>query len=79
MLRWSVQRLRASVSLFALLIFLRVSYVCVMAPFAPQAYTWTNAGFIGLCLLMQAFAAWLPNRRAAASGTARIASPPSTQ
>lgn len=77
MLRWSVQRLRASVSLFAVLIFLRVSYVCVMAPFAPQAYTWTNAGFIGLCLLMQAFAAWLPNRRAAAS--ARIASPPSTQ
>ncbi len=77
MLRWSVRRLRASVSLFAVLIFLRVSYVCVMAPFAPQAYTWTNAGFIGLCLLMQAFAAWLPNRRAAAS--ARIASPSSTQ
>lgn len=77
MLRWSVRRLRASVSLFAVLIFLRVAYVCVMAPFAPQAYTWTNAGFIGLCLLMQAFAAWLPNRRAAAS--ARIASPSSTQ
>lgn len=77
MLRWSVRRLRASVSLFAVLIFLRVSYVCVMAPFAPQAYTWTNAGFIGLCLLMQAFAAWLPNRRAAAS--ARVASPSSTQ
>jgi len=71
MLRWSVRRLRASVSLFAVLIFLRVSYVCVMAPFAPQAYTWTNAGFIGLCLLMQLFAAWLPSRRAAAP----IASP----
>ncbi|MGS0998061.1 hypothetical protein [Rhodanobacter sp. UC4451_H18] len=80
MLRWSVQRLRASVSLFAVLIFLRISYVCVMAPFAPQAYTWTNAGFIGLCLLMQAFAAWLPNRRAAASASAaRITAPPSTQ
>ncbi|MEO8746262.1 MAG: hypothetical protein ABI379_01170 [Rhodanobacter sp.] len=63
MLLWSVQRLRPTVPLFSLLIFLRVSYVCVMAPFAPQAYTWTNAGFIGLCLLMQVFAAWLPNRR----------------
>jgi hypothetical protein len=80
MLRWSVQRLRASVSLFAVLIFLRVSYVCVMAPFAPQAYTWTNAGFIGLCLLMQVFAAWLPNRRSAppvSATAARIASPSS--
>jgi hypothetical protein len=75
-----VQRLRASVSLFAVLIFLRVSYVCVMAPFAPQAYTWTNAGFIGLCLLMQVFAAWLPNRRSAppvSATAARIASPSS--
>jgi hypothetical protein len=80
MLRWSVQRLRASVSLFAVLIFLRVSYVCVMAPFAPQAYTWTNAGFIGLCLLMQVFAAWLPNRRATipvSATAARIVSPSS--
>lgn len=63
MLLWSVQRLRPTVPLFSLLIFLRVSYVCVMAPFAPQAYTWTNAGFIGLCLVLQVFAAWLPNRR----------------
>jgi hypothetical protein len=63
MLLWSVQRLRPTVPLFSLLIFLRVSYVCVMSPFAPQAYTWTNAGFIGLCLLMQVFATWLPNRR----------------
>jgi len=36
-----------------------------MAPFAPQAYTWTNLGFIVLCLAMQLFAAWLPNRHAA--------------
>ncbi|CAM0999802.1 Oligosaccharide repeat unit polymerase [Rhodanobacter sp. Root179] len=63
MLLWSVQRLRPTVPLFSLLVFLRVSYVCVMAPFAPQAYTWTNAGFIGLCLVLQVFAAWLPNRR----------------
>ncbi len=38
MLLWSVQRLRPTVPLFSLLIFLRVSYVCVMSPFAPQAY-----------------------------------------
>jgi hypothetical protein len=63
MLLWSVRRLRPTVPLFALLIFLRMSYVCVMAPFAPQAFTWTNFGFIGLCLVMQAFAALLPNRR----------------
>lgn len=63
LLRWSVRRLRPIVPLFSLLIFLRVSYVCVMSPFAPQAFTWTNAGFIGLCLFMQVLVAWLPNRR----------------
>lgn len=63
MLLWSVQRLRPTVPLFSLLIFLRISYVCVMSPFAPQAFTWTNFGFIGLCLFMQVFAACLPNRR----------------
>jgi hypothetical protein len=62
LLLWSVRRLRASVSLFSLLIFLRVAYVCVMSPFAPQAFIWTNAAFIVLCLLMQLFAALLPNR-----------------
>lgn len=61
LMRWSVRRLQPSASLFPLLIFLRVSYVCVMAPFAPQAFTWTNAGFIGVCLVLQVFAAWLPN------------------
>jgi hypothetical protein len=66
MLLWSVQRLRPTVPLFPLLIFLRMSYVCVMSPFAPQAFTWTNAGFIGLCLVMQVLAAWLPSRRAQA-------------
>jgi hypothetical protein len=63
LLRWSVRRLRPAVPLFSFLIFLRVSYVCVMSPFAPQAFTWTNAGFIGLCLVMQVLVAWLPNRR----------------
>lgn len=63
LLLWSVRRLRPTVPLFSFLIFLRVSYVCVMSPFAPQAFTWTNVGFIGLCLFMQVFASWLPNRR----------------
>lgn len=63
LLIWSVRRLRASVSLFSLLIFLRVAYVCVMSPFAPQAFIWTNAAFIVVCLLMQLFAALLPSRR----------------
>jgi hypothetical protein len=64
MVAWSVRRLHPGMSLFSLLIFLRVSYACAMAPFAPQAYTWTSAGFIALCLAMQLFAAWLPNRNA---------------
>lgn len=63
LLLWSVRRLRPTVPLFSFLIFLRVSYVCVMSPFAPQAFTWTNVGFVGLCLFMQVVAAWLPNRR----------------
>jgi hypothetical protein len=62
LLLWSVRRLRSTIALFPLLIFLRVAYVCVMAPFAPQAFTWTNLGFIGLCLVMQSFAACLPVR-----------------
>ena len=62
MLVWSARRLRASTSLFSLLIFLRMAYVAAMAPFAPQAYTFMSAGFIALCLLMQLFAAWLPQR-----------------
>ncbi len=74
LLLWSVRRLRRGISLFSLLIFLRITYVCVMAPFAPQAFTWTNAGFIGLCLAMQVLAAWLPNRQAQTpSSTAQAA------
>jgi hypothetical protein len=62
LLAWSVRRLHPAVPLFALLIFLRIAYCCVMSPFAPQAYTWTNAGFIGVCLVLQLLAAWLPSR-----------------
>lgn len=64
LLSWSIRRLKAPVSLFGWLIFLRVAYVCVMSPFAPQAFIWTNFAFIGLCLAMQALSALLPNRRA---------------
>lgn len=61
-LRWSVRRLGRGLSLFGLLIFLRMAYVCVMSPFAPQAFIWSNVDFIVLCLLMQLVAAWLPDR-----------------
>jgi hypothetical protein len=61
-LQWSVRRLWPNVSLFGLLVFLRMAYVCLMAPFAPQAFIWTNVDFIALCLLLQLFAAWLPVR-----------------
>jgi len=66
-LRWSVSRLYPQVSLFGLLIFLRMSYVCLMSPFAPQAFTWTNAGFIAVCLLLQALVVLLPSRREASA------------
>ena len=80
LLLWSVRRLRPAVPLFPLLIFLRMSYVCVMAPFAPQAFTWTNAGFIGVCLVLQVFAAWFPSRTTSSSvpvATGRATSQPS--
>jgi len=64
LLAWSVRLLHPKVPLFALLIFLRLSYVCVMAPFAPQAFIWMNFGFIVLCLVMQMLAALLPDRLA---------------
>lgn len=64
LLAWSVRRLQASVALFPLLIFLRVAYVCLMSPFAPQAYTFTNGGFIAICLVLQVVAVWLPSRNA---------------
>jgi len=69
LLLWSVRRVQPMAPLFGLLIFLRVSYTCVMAPFAPQAFTWTNAGFIALCLALQLVAALLPDGRRAKTGT----------
>ncbi|MCC4609425.1 hypothetical protein LL967_16275 [Xanthomonas campestris pv. zinniae] len=61
---WSVRRLNRSLSIFHVLIFLRVAYACVMSPFAPQAFTWTNFGFIALCLVLHACTVLLPNRHA---------------
>jgi hypothetical protein len=71
MLLWSVRRLRPTVPLFSLLIFLRVAYVAAMSPFAPQAFTWTNVGFIGICLCLPVVASWLPNRRALTGNRSR--------
>jgi hypothetical protein len=68
MQRWSVRRLYPRVPLFPLLIFLRMSYVSLMSPFAPQAFVWTNADFILMCLALQALALLLPIRHATQSG-----------
>jgi hypothetical protein len=65
-LLWSVRRLGIALSLFPLLIFLRIAYTGLMSPFAPQAFTWTNAGFVCICLLLHALSALLPNRNAGA-------------
>jgi len=56
----SVYFFRKRPNIISFLIFLRISYCCVMAGFAPQAYTWTNLGFIALCLLMQIFTYRVP-------------------
>jgi hypothetical protein len=63
LLLWCVRRLRPGVSLFGLLMFLRIAYVSAMAPFAPQIFIWMNGGFLVLCLLLQLLAGLLPNRR----------------
>lgn len=42
--------------------FLRIAYVSVMSPFAPQIFIWMNAAFLGICLLLQVLAALLPSR-----------------
>lgn len=63
LLIWCVRRLRPDVPLFGLLMFLRIAYVSVMSPFAPQIFIWTNGAFLAICLLLQVLAAWLPNRR----------------
>jgi len=51
----SVYFFKKNPNIISFLIFLRISYSCVMAGFAPQAYTWTNLGFIALCVLIQIF------------------------
>lgn len=60
----SVRFLRERTSLFTFLIFLRLSYVCLMSGFAPQAYIWTNFGFVGLCVLLLVLSSMLPRRSA---------------
>lgn len=60
MLLWSVALLRWRITPFLMLIFLRMAYVCVMAPFAPQAFTWSSFAFVLLCLLCHCFAIILP-------------------
>lgn len=65
LLIWCVRRMRPDVPLFGLLMFLRIGYVSVMSPFAPQIFIWTNGAFLVICLALQLLAAWLPNRRAA--------------
>ncbi|NHF68293.1 hypothetical protein [Xanthomonas hortorum] len=67
---WSVRLLNVSLSIFHVLIFLRLAYACLMSPFAPQAFTWTNFGFIALCLVLHACTVLLPSRNAAPSAAA---------
>lgn len=62
LLIWCVRRLRPNVPLFGLLMFLRIAYVSVMSPFAPQIFIWMNAAFLGICLLLQVLAVLLPGR-----------------
>ncbi|MGL6683052.1 hypothetical protein, partial [Xanthomonas hortorum] len=67
---WSVRLLSSSLSIFHVLIFLRLAYACLMSPFAPQAFTWTNFGFIALCLVLHACTVLLPSRHAASTAAA---------
>ncbi|CAD0338942.1 hypothetical protein [Xanthomonas hortorum] len=67
---WSLRLLSSSLSIFHVLIFLRLAYACLMSPFAPQAFTWTNFGFIALCLVLHACTVLLPSRNAASSAAA---------
>lgn len=67
---WSVRLLNRSLSIFYVLIFLRIAYACLMSPFAPQAFTWTNFGFIALCLVLHACTVLLPTRNAVPTAAA---------
>ncbi|AKC81220.1 membrane protein [Xanthomonas arboricola] len=67
---WSVRLLNRSLSIFHVLIFLRIAYACLMSPFAPQAFTWTNFGFVALCLVLHACTVLLPTRNAVPTAAA---------
>ncbi|WP_115511246.1 hypothetical protein [Xanthomonas arboricola] len=67
---WSVRLLNSSLSIFHVLIFLRIAYACLMSPFAPQSFTWTNFGFIALCLVLHACTVLLPTRNAVPTAAA---------
>lgn len=60
MLLWSMLLLCGEVSLWRFLIFLRFAYVSIMSPFAPQAFTWTNFGFVMVCLMIPIAGHFLP-------------------
>jgi hypothetical protein len=62
MLLWSIVLLRGGISVWRFLIFLRIAYMSVMSPFAPQAFTWTNFGFVAVCLMIPVAAHFLPGR-----------------
>ncbi|MFT4116901.1 hypothetical protein [Bradyrhizobium sp.] len=62
MLLWSIVLLQNEIAVWRVLVFLRISYVSVMSPFAPQAFTWTNFGFVAICLAIPIIAHFLPGR-----------------
>ncbi|WP_426614757.1 hypothetical protein [Bradyrhizobium sp. McL0616] len=64
MLLWSIVLLRDDIAVWRFLIFLRIAYVSIMSPFAPQAFTWTNFGFVAICLTIPIIAHFLPERTA---------------
>lgn len=58
----SIIALKRGLSIFFILIFFRITYVAVMSPFAPQAYTWTTVSFVFLCLVLWVLANSLPKK-----------------
>lgn len=58
----SIRFFQMHTCVFSMLIFLRISYVCLMSGFAPQAFMWTNFGFVVLCLGGMVVSNW-PSRR----------------
>lgn len=60
MLLWSVVLVCGGLAVWRFLIFLRMAYVSIMSVFAPQAFTWTNFGFVVVCLMIPVAAHFLP-------------------